>query len=193
MAVKHAVLGLVIERPAYGYKLARRLEDRCGSWGWQRAGVYGALDQLARENLVIGRPHSGARSSQRAAPRTIYEATPEGIDYFREWLLESSPPNPMRQDLDLKILLSEPEFLPQLIDQTWAQEQQCLQKLKTLAGGVHSKNPSEAATWPEARRALQRDAEMKLCRVRLEWLQDARRVMKVMLAGSAEASRGRPA
>ena len=104
--VKHAVLGLVIEQPSYGYKLAQRLEDRCGSWGWQRAGVYGALDQLARERLVVSLPQNDAADTGRAGARTIYEATPQGVDYFHDWLLESCSPSPLRQDLDLKILLS---------------------------------------------------------------------------------------
>jgi len=31
MSAKHAILGLVIERPGYGYQLAQRLEERFGS------------------------------------------------------------------------------------------------------------------------------------------------------------------
>jgi hypothetical protein len=35
-------------------------------------------------------------------------------------MLASSPLSPMRQELDLKILLSEPAIVPSLIGQTWA-------------------------------------------------------------------------
>ena len=31
MSAKYAILGLVIERPGYGYQLAQRLEQRFGS------------------------------------------------------------------------------------------------------------------------------------------------------------------
>jgi DNA-binding PadR family transcriptional regulator len=51
MSAKNAVLGLVIERPGYGYDLARRLEERFGSSGFAPTGVYSALDQLSSEAL----------------------------------------------------------------------------------------------------------------------------------------------
>ena len=61
MSAKHAVLGLVIEQPGYGYQLARRLEVRCGAWGWEPSGVYSALDSLSREGNVrsVGRRAHG--------------------------------------------------------------------------------------------------------------------------------------
>ncbi|HVR05288.1 MAG TPA: helix-turn-helix transcriptional regulator, partial [Solirubrobacteraceae bacterium] len=52
MSAKQAVLGLVIERPGYGYDLAQRLRERFGSSGFAPTGVYSALDQLVAEGLV---------------------------------------------------------------------------------------------------------------------------------------------
>ena len=52
MSAKHAVLGLVIERPGYGYQLAQRLDERFSSSGFAPSGVYSALDQLSRDELV---------------------------------------------------------------------------------------------------------------------------------------------
>ena len=39
-----------------------------------------------------------------------------------------------------------------------------------------------AASWSEASVILQRNAEMKMLQTRIEWLQDARKVMQGMLA-----------
>jgi DNA-binding PadR family transcriptional regulator len=181
MSAKHAVLGLVIERPGYGYDLARRLEQRCGSWGWERSGVYSALDQLTRDGHVRSDKAKGSNASGRSAPRAIYESTPAGVDYFREWILSSSTPSPMRQELDLKILFSGPERLPGLIDQTWAQEQVCMDNLRSLTGAIAASPPRRGASWHELAPILQRDAEIKLLQVRVEWLQNARRVMKAVL------------
>jgi DNA-binding PadR family transcriptional regulator len=181
MSAKHAVLGLVIERPGYGYDLARRLEERCGSWGWERSGVYSALDQLARDGHVRSEKAKGSNASGRSAPRAIYESTPAGVDYFREWILRSSTPSPMRQELDLKILFSGAELLPRLIDQTWAQEQVCMDNLRLLTTAMPASPPRQAASWQELAPILQRDAEIKLLQVRVEWLQNARRVMKAVL------------
>ncbi len=61
MSAKNAVLGLVIERPGYGYDLARRLEERFGSSGFAPTGVYSALDQLSSEELVRSAGLAGGR------------------------------------------------------------------------------------------------------------------------------------
>jgi DNA-binding PadR family transcriptional regulator len=185
MSAKHAVLGLVIEQPGYGYQLARRLEERCGAWGWEPSGVYGALDLLAREGNVRSVREKGSGATGRAAPRAIYEATRKGRDFFRDWIFESSVPSPVRQELDLKILFSGSEFLPRLIDQTWAQEQTCINDLRALTSRAQAGTPDRVLAWREAAVVLQRDAEIKLLQVRIEWLQDARKVMKEILDRSA--------
>jgi DNA-binding PadR family transcriptional regulator len=181
LAAKHAVLGLVIERPGYGYQLTQRLEERFGSWGWKAQGVYGALDQLAREGHV-----DPPGVSRRTAPRTIYKATLGGRGFFEDWVRESSALSPVRQDLDLKIALAGPEFWPSLIDQVHAQEQQCIDELGELSrrvaeGGEQSGRP---LTWREATSVHLRDAEIKLLEFRIEWLQDVRKTMQRFLEQS---------
>jgi DNA-binding PadR family transcriptional regulator len=185
MSAKHAVLGLVIEQPGYGYLLARRLEERCGAWGWEPTGVYSALDSLERDGHVRSAREKGSGSTGRAPRRAIYEATPKGVDFFRDWMFEPSASSPVRQELDLKILFSGPEFLPRLIDQTWAQEQKCIDDLRALTSTMQAGAPGLMSTWREAAAVLQRDAEIKLLQIRIEWLQDARKVMRQMLDRSA--------
>jgi DNA-binding PadR family transcriptional regulator len=190
MSAKHAVLGLVIERPGYGYDLARRLEDRCGAWGWERSGVYSALDQLTRDGHVRSEKAKVRAGSARSAPRAIYESTAEGVDYFREWITRSTSPSPVRQELDLKILFSGPEFLPRLIEQTWAQEQMCMDQLRVLSVMNQPLGASGTRTWREVAPVLQREAEIKLLQVRVEWLQNARGVMKTLLLQTVGANSG---
>jgi len=186
MSAKHAILGLMIERPGYGYELAQRLQERCGAWGWEKSGVYSALDQLERDGHVRSLREKRLGATARGAPRVIYEATPEGRNFFRDWLLSPTAPSPVRQELDLKILLSGSEDLPRLIDLTWAQEQQCIDDLRELTRAIQSRPLVATSTWHEARAVLQRDAEIKLLQVRIEWLQDTRKVMKQMLERSRE-------
>jgi DNA-binding PadR family transcriptional regulator len=181
MSAKHAVLGLVIERPSYGYELAVRLEERCGAWGWHTTGVYNALTQLERDGYVRVRGPKASAPTGRGAPRVVYESTDEGVDYFRAWMYEATPPSPIRQELDLKIALSDAEFLPQLIDQTWAQEQRCMDELRVLTSKLPPGSARTQASWSQAAVILQRNAEIKMHQVRIEWLQEARRVMKAIL------------
>lgn len=187
MSAKHAVLGLVIERPGYGYQLAQRLEERCGAWGWEPSGVYSALDQLEGDQHVRRLRAKGSGTTGRRAPRVIYESTPRGVKFFEAWILEASAPSPFRQELDLKILFSGPEFLPRLVDQTWAQEQRCINDLRVLTSTTPS-GPLDRMSWREAAVVLQRDAEIKLLQVRIEWLQDARQTMRKILDRSAGES-----
>jgi DNA-binding PadR family transcriptional regulator len=189
MSAKHAVLGLVIERPGYGYQLAQRLEERCGAWGYEPSGVYPALNQLEREQHVRCQGEKGASATGRSAPRVIYEPTATGVAFFEDWISRSSAPSPFRQELDLKLLFSGVEFLPSLIDQTWAQEQTCIDQLRALTGAVGAR-PPEAMSWREAAAVLARDAEIKLLQTRIEWLQDARTTMKAILDRSLGGQRG---
>src|ERR1700684_3518154 len=130
MSVKHAVVGLVIERPGYGYQLAQRLEQRFRSSAFAPSGVYSALDQLSRDGHVRATGTLGAGPGRRAAPRMIYEATNGGVEHFEAWMLNSSAPQPLRDELHMKIALCRPPSLSRLIDTIWGQELACLGRVR---------------------------------------------------------------
>jgi DNA-binding PadR family transcriptional regulator len=188
MSAKNAVLGLVIERPGYGYDLARRLRARFGSSGFAPTGVYSALDQLSSEALVRSAGSLTVVTNERAAPRTIYEATPKGVDYFEEWMLDRSSLAPVRDELYMKIALSKPHNLPRLIELTRAQEQECLARLADLRGsGARRRGPR---AWSEVAVLLVRDAEMRQLQARVEWLQKARVIMDKLSRVQSRTARG---
>ena len=176
MSAKNAVLGLVIERPGYGYDLARRLEERFGSSGFAPTGVYSALDQLSAEALVRSAGNKAGADSGRGAPRTIYEATPEGIERFERWMLDSSSLAPVRDELYMKLALSRPHNLPRLIELAQAQEEECLDRLQALRRSSARPKPTPPE-WPDVAVLLVRDAEIKQLQGRVEWLQKARSIM----------------
>jgi DNA-binding PadR family transcriptional regulator len=191
MSAKNAVLGLVIERPGYGYDLARRLEERFGSSGFAPTGVYSALDQLSSEALVRSAGSRADAANERAAPRTIYEATPKGIDRFEEWMIGGSSLAPVRDELYMKIALSRPHNLPRLIELTQAQEEACLARLEGLKQPVTTRSRRSTRAWSEVAVLLVRDAEIKQLQARVEWLQKARAIMdKLSLAQARGAARG---
>jgi DNA-binding PadR family transcriptional regulator len=186
MSAKNAVLGLVIERPGYGYDLARRLQERFGSSGFAPTGVYSALDQLSSDELVRS---AGARTDAgnvRAAPRTIYEATPKGVDHFEEWMLGCSSLAPVRDELYMKIALSKPHNLARLIELARSQEEDCLARLQALKQTATSRGVPR--DWSEVAVLLVRDAEIKQLQARVEWLQKARVIMEKLNGGRARGS-----
>lgn len=190
MAAKQAVLGLVIERPDYGYELARRLQERCGPWAWSRQAVYKALDELAESKHVraLDRPPAASEDPRRI----IYQATSGGVDYFGAWMFDSAAMEASRSELELKIVLARPHELAQLIDMTWTHEQQCVDRLGALARQVQQIDPGEASSWVQVGEMLVRDTEIKRLRLRVECLQEARRTMQVFLDRRAGPSSRRP-
>jgi DNA-binding PadR family transcriptional regulator len=190
MSAKNAVLGLVIERPGYGYDLARRLEERFGSSGFAPTGVYSALDQLSSDELVHSVGSRTDATNERAAPRTIYEATPKGIDHFEEWMLGGSSLAPVRDELYMKIALSRPQNLPRLIELARAQEQDCLARLHELRPSTARSPRGRPKAWSEVAVLLVRDAEIKQLQARVEWLQKARAIMD-KLNGARERGEAR--
>jgi DNA-binding PadR family transcriptional regulator len=187
MSAKNAVLGLVIERPGYGYDLARRLGERFGSSGFAPTGVYSALDQLSSEALVRSAGSRADATTERAAPRTIYEATPKGIDHFEEWMLGCSSLAPVRDELYMKIALSKPHNLSRLIELAQTQEQACLARLEDLRRPA-SRTRGGPRAWSEVAVLLVRDAEIKQLQARVEWLQKARAIMDKLNGAQARST-----
>jgi DNA-binding PadR family transcriptional regulator len=189
MSAKNAVLGLVIERPGYGYDLARRLQARFGSSGFAPTGVYSALDQLSSEQLVRNAGQRADATNERAAPRTIYEATPKGIDHFEQWMLGGSSLAPVRDELYMKIALSKPHNLSRLIELAQAQERDCLERLDHLRRPA-ARARSAPKVWSDVAVLLVRDAEIKQLQARIEWLQKARVVMDKLNGVRSRSARG---
>lgn len=177
MSAKHAVLGLVIERPGYGYQLAQRLDERFSSSGFAPSGVYSALDQLSRDELVRSAGELGPGPARRAAPRTIYEATEEGLDHFEAWMLDPSPMPPLRDELHMKIALCRPRNVPRLIETIAGQELVCLGRLRDLKS-VTEQVPGPAHDWSRLMGVLASEAEIAFWRARMEWLQSARELLE---------------
>jgi len=188
MSAKHAVLGLVIERPGYGYQLAQRLDERFGSSGFAPSGVYSALDQLSRDDLVRSAGEMGTGPARRAAPRTIYEATEEGVDHFEAWMLDPSPAPPLRDDLHMKIALCRPRNLPRLIEMVGGQELVCLGRLQDLKRLTEEASTS-SRDWPGLMRMLAAEAEIAFWNARIEWLQNARELLEQLHDEHEQAQR----
>ena len=176
MGAKHAVLGLVIERPGYGYELAQRVGERFGAWGWEPTGVYAPLRDLAERGEL--RTRTVERGTSK---RLFYDVTPAGERAFAAWMAETAKAAPFRQDFDLKLQFATPETLPQLIDESLAQEQNCLDQLATLTSSVPPSWPGVQSELSELAVVLLRDRDIAALQQRVAWLQNVRKTMKLML------------
>jgi DNA-binding PadR family transcriptional regulator len=80
MSTRLVILGLLRERPLYGYEIKQIIEEQMGDWTNIAFGsIYFALKKLAEEGCVeqVAVEQEGNRPS-----RTIYRLTPAGRDEF---------------------------------------------------------------------------------------------------------------
>ena len=86
MTTRLVILGLLRDRPLYGYELKHIIEEHMGDWTNIAFGsIYYALDKLAGEGCVeqVGVEQEGARPS-----RTVYQITEAGRAEFLRLLRE---------------------------------------------------------------------------------------------------------
>lgn len=106
------VLGLVIQRQDTVAGVARRLADQFSSARFPKTAAHGNLPRLAKKGLVrlVEKGPDGEETRDR------YEATAEGVEFFRDWLRSTELPPIVRDALQCKLELLERDDLAALIE-----------------------------------------------------------------------------
>jgi len=110
MSTRLVILGLLRERPLYGYEIKSIIEDHMGDWTNIAFGsIYFALGKLADEGYIekVATEQEGSRPS-----RSVYQVTPAGSDEFLR-LLRQTWMEPERQFFVFDIGLFFMNELPQ--------------------------------------------------------------------------------
>ena len=80
MSTRLVILGLLRQRPLYGYEIKQVIEEHMGDWTSIAFGsIYFALDKLAEEGLIekVATEQPGSRPS-----RSVYQITGKGEEEF---------------------------------------------------------------------------------------------------------------
>jgi DNA-binding PadR family transcriptional regulator len=87
--INWALLGLLIQRPSYGYGLVQRFERTFGDKIElsSRSQIYTALDSLARRGLIEHAQDVRVGDPVRQ-PKLQYQATEAGVCAYERWLIE---------------------------------------------------------------------------------------------------------
>src|SRR5438270_1427371 len=104
MSIKHAILGLLAERPLHGYELKAAYEQELvPSTQLNYGQVYTTLERLGRDGLVA---HEVV--SQPVRPdKKVYALTTAGRKELKEWLARASPVAlDLRNETLLKLILA---------------------------------------------------------------------------------------
>ncbi|KNB53249.1 PadR family transcriptional regulator [Streptomyces caatingaensis] len=100
MALDHAILVSLLEKPGSGYELARRFDRSIGYfWTATHQQIYRVLKRMEREGWVTAR-----EVAQRGRPdKRHYAVSEAGRAALSAWLHEPIEPESVRHDLAVKI------------------------------------------------------------------------------------------
>lgn len=191
LSTKHAVLGLMIDRPSYGYNLQQQIGERLGFLGLAESTVYKTLERLELDGWVeeVGERRIG--QTRRGAPRVLYRATPEGVARFKSWMGAASDRAVLRDELQAKLALSDPDDLPRLLEIAEEQSRKCLAELVALGRPSLSELATRDVEWELAARYMVDDFKARWLESLVDWLDGICEVMEERIkrsAGSAPVS-----
>lgn len=112
MALDHAILVSLAERPGTGYELGRQFGRTIGHfWNASHQQIYRTLARLDERGLV-----DCAAVPQEGKPdKKVYSLSAAGRAELREWVSSPTPLQSLRDDLGVKIRAAEHADLPELI------------------------------------------------------------------------------
>jgi len=105
MSVRHALLGLLAQRPRHGYELHAAFEAVVGgeqNWDVKPAQVYSTLSRLAESGLV----KEEAIEQGGGPEKRIYGITRAGRAALEEWFAAWVEPEHQRDEFFVKLMLS---------------------------------------------------------------------------------------
>lgn len=173
-SVRAVLLGLVLERPGYGYELANRLVKRLGeTWQIAQKDVYRLLDELTDGGLLESREQ---RRAGHKRSRVFFHPTPLTAPALGLWIETLSPKEPMREGIRVKVAAAREEDARPLLLSLREYERHCL-KLARLTPPA-----TNVPAWSGLVVDCARDAVDSQLRSEVEWCRRTRRRIEGYLA-----------
>lgn len=103
MSVRHAVLGLLAERPRHGYELRAAFQAVVGEENWdvKPAQIYTTLARLEKGGLVI----EDAVEQGAGPEKRIYAITPAGRRSLKDWFVSGIELEHQRDEFFIKLMI----------------------------------------------------------------------------------------
>jgi DNA-binding PadR family transcriptional regulator len=177
MSAGEIVLGLLIEQPDTCYHLDKRIGERLGSAQFSRGAASRAVERLLERKLV--RPADVEEPAELRVvdgrKKTVYEATPWGVDHFEHWLRASTQTPPVREELHAKIALWGSAELPRLIEIVREAELACTLQLQDSNREMRvERQGGDASDWERTMQLIVSAGEATWWDARIKWLQEVR-------------------
>jgi DNA-binding PadR family transcriptional regulator len=177
MSAGEIVLGLLVEQPDTCYQLDKRIAERLGPAQFSRGTAAGAVKRLLEREFIRAADRED-RDRLRVVDgrqKTVYEATPAGVEHFRRWLHASTLIPPVREELHAKIALWGSAELPRLIEIVRETEAACTLQLEEMNRRTrHERLASGAGEWERTMQLIVSAGESTWWDGRIKWLQSMR-------------------
>lgn len=175
--VSWTLLGIVIERPSYGYELAVRFERDYGDVielsG--RSHIYAALDSLAGRGLIEVHTNHPTSPVAHRHPKAHYSATTQGIGSYQDWLVGQLAEQHRRSGrFTIQLAALPPAAALEVLDRC---EQQALEDSTRPAPAPRVPNSDDPERLAER---LAAEQERLAANGKLAWIDYARRVLKAL-------------
>lgn len=109
--LKGAALGLLVQRPSYGYEIANLLERQLGpNWSVVRPSLYRMLKKLETQGIL-----SSVSSRETSLARIVYSATDLAEVMFVGWMESPLPFEQGQLQLQARMVVARREDLPRLL------------------------------------------------------------------------------
>ncbi|MFJ3306410.1 PadR family transcriptional regulator [Streptomyces sp. NPDC086549] len=133
MSLRHALLGLLSERPASGYDLLKLFETSLATvWPATQSQIYTELTKLAATGLITV-------AAEGPRGRKEYALAEEGLAELRHWLTETRPQRNTRSDLLLRVFflgVLEPEQARAYLTELTEMSERSYEDLNQLAESI---------------------------------------------------------
>ncbi|MGW4568955.1 PadR family transcriptional regulator [Streptomyces sp. NPDC004561] len=133
MSLRHALLGLLSERPASGYDLLKTFDTSLANvWPATQSQIYTELTKLAGSGLITV-------SAQGPRGRKEYALTDEGMGELRHWLTGTRPQRNTRSDILLRVFflgVLRPEQAREYLTELTEMSREGYEQLRQLADSV---------------------------------------------------------
>jgi DNA-binding PadR family transcriptional regulator len=152
LSVKHAVLGLIVERRGYGYEIANRLSERLGPrFVIPEGTVHSSIRGLKRAGhiKVVDRKFRGEQVA------VVYGATETGVAEYRGWLDGPLLSEPVRDELYLKFAMVDVGRLSKFRQEFERLELECVAEIAACTRNIPLADElGDLVSWGVARRLL---------------------------------------
>lgn len=173
---KYAVLGLLLDRPSYGYEVLVRFRRTFDAvqWGISPQGLYASLDRLERDGLIEPIVASSHDASRRQ-PKTPYRVTATGAEELRRFLDTPLSADASRAELLMRLQCMATRDIDALLQTLDEHEHACLDELGRIGSSAPARPGAPASSLVE-RLALE---ERRLgIQARLMWIDYARHELR---------------